>query len=39
MIRKLQCLKLRLRYWLQGDSWEDAGEYARFIVYGFKKEG
>lgn len=28
---------LRIKYWLQGDSWEDAGVDARIIVYNFRR--
>ena len=28
---------LAIKYWLQGDTWAKAVEYAKFIVLGFKK--
>ena len=28
---------LTIKYWLQGDSWQFAKEYAEAIVLGFKK--
>ena len=27
---------LSIKYWLRGDSWEDAKHYAEIIVNGFK---
>ena len=29
---------LAIKYWLQGDHWDFAKEYAAAIVMGFKKE-
>lgn len=35
---KIFCIyKLAIKYWLQGDEWEEAMTYARFIVNGFRK--
>ena len=28
---------LAIKYWAQGDDWEEAVTYAKFIVNGFKK--
>ena len=30
---------LAIKYWLQGDAWAEAVEYAKFIVKGFKRGG
>lgn len=30
---------LTLKYWNQGDEWKIARDYARRIVWGFKKNG
>ena len=29
--------KLAIKYWLQGDKWEDAVHYAKALIYGFRK--
>lgn len=34
---KMRRLFLALKYWLQGDSWQSAKEYADAIVCGFKR--
>ena len=30
---------LAIKYWLQGDPWPEAVEYAKVIVEGFKRGG
>jgi hypothetical protein len=35
-MRRMAWLYLTLKYWLKGDPWRLAGEYAYTIVYGFK---
>lgn len=36
-MNKIRIFQLAMKYWLQGDDWEDAYEYAESIVNGFKK--
>lgn len=38
MKNDLRIYFLAVKYWLQGDMWIDAVEYARAIVRGFKKK-
>ena len=33
----IRIYSLAIKYWVQGDSWKSATEYAKFIVEGFKK--
>jgi len=37
LIKKIRIYFLAVKYWLQGDTWDDAVEYAMVIVKGFKK--
>ena len=34
---KLQIYILAIKYWIQGDTWEFAVEYAEALVKGFKR--
>ena len=34
---KLRILFLAVKYWIQGDAWPEAVEYAEAIVRGFKR--
>jgi hypothetical protein len=36
MIDHIRILKLAIKYWLQGDSWDFAVEFATKLVKGFK---
>jgi len=35
--KKIDIFFLSIKYWLQGDTWKFAKEYATAIVEGFKK--
>ncbi len=35
-MKRIWIFLLRIKYWCQGDSWQAAGYYARFIVLWFK---
>ena len=37
MIEKIRILYLTIKYFAQGQDWESANDYAKFIVEGFKK--
>lgn len=37
MFKFLNIYILAIKYYLQGDDWEEAVNYAKFIVNGFKK--
>ena len=37
-MRIFDTIKLTLKYWLQGDTIKEAYDYARAIVYGFKRQ-
>lgn len=36
MLDKIRIYKLAVRYWLSGDEWKFAVEYAESLVKGFK---
>ena len=36
MLNQIRVFMLAVKYWLQGDSWESAVKFGRFIVEGFK---
>jgi hypothetical protein len=36
MKKKIDFYILAVKYWLRGDDWQDAKEYADFIIYSFK---
>lgn len=36
-MKLLDTYLLAIKYWLQGDDWDDAVIFAKRIVYGFKK--
>jgi hypothetical protein len=38
-MKALWTLILALKYWLRGEPWNLALEYARFLVWGFRKDG
>lgn len=37
MFFRIRIYMLTVKYWIQGDSWKFAKEYATAIVMGFKK--
>lgn len=37
MIKEIDHFLLTVKYWLCGDDWEFARQYAHTIVYGFRK--
>jgi len=39
MMRDIEIYFLAIKYWLRGDEWGVALEYARAIVKGFKRGG
>jgi len=36
-MKKLRVYQLAIKYWLQGDSWQEALRCARIIALGFKE--
>lgn len=39
MLDDIRILFLTIKYWMQGDEWDFAKEYAESLVRGFKKNG
>jgi len=37
MQKKIRILLLTIKYYLQGDTWQFANEYAKALVQGFKR--
>ena len=36
MLEKIRIYVLAVKYWFNGDDWDEAVEFAKFIVEGFK---
>ena len=36
-MNKIRALTLTVKYYLQGDDWQKAREYANSLVYGFRR--